>query len=79
MQTVCDTPDFLTSRIFFSIETTSMFKTFLLEARVEEMQWRTEGGLGVSNPPPKFRSFYKIKPDCKLSGKCLMFLFQHPD
>ena len=41
-------------------------------------QWRTEGGWGV-NPPPKFRSFDKVEPDCKLSGKCLMFLFQHPN
>jgi hypothetical protein len=42
------------------------------------LQWRTEGGFGVSNPP-KFRSFNKVEPDCKLSGKCLVFLFQHPN
>ena len=34
---------------------------------------------GGSNPPPKFRSFDKVEPDCKLSGKCLVFLFQHPN
>ena len=38
------------------------------------------GGLGVQRPlPPKFRSFDKVEPDCKLSGKCLVFLFQHPN
>ena len=38
------------------------------------------GGLGCSNPlPPKFQSFDKVEPDCKLSGKCLVFLFQHPN
>ena len=42
-------------------------------------QWRTEGGLGGSTPPPNFRSFEKIEPDCKLSRKCLVFLFQHPN
>jgi hypothetical protein len=42
-------------------------------------QWRTEGGLGGSTPPPKFRSFDKVESDCKLSGKCLVFLFQHPN
>ena len=37
-------------------------------------------GLEVSTPPPlKFRSFDKVKPDCKLSGKCLVFLFQRPN
>jgi len=30
-------------------------------------------------PPPKFRSFDKVEPDCKLSGKCLVFLFKHPN
>ena len=45
------------------------------------LQWRTEGGFGVFNSPPhpKFRSFDKVEPDCKLSGKCLVFLFQHPN
>jgi hypothetical protein len=38
----------------------------------------------VFKPPPhphpaKFRSFDKVEPDWKLSGKCLVFLFQHPD
>ena len=43
-------------------------------------QWRTEGvGFGVFKPPPKFRSFDKAAFDCKLSGKCLVFLFQHPN
>jgi hypothetical protein len=36
------------------------------------------GGLACSNPP-KFRSFDKVEPDCKLSRKCLVFLFQHPN
>jgi hypothetical protein len=41
-------------------------------------QWRTEGG-GFKHPLPKFRSFDKVEPDCKLSRKCLVFLFQHPN
>ena len=28
------------------------------------------GGWGVQTPPPKFLSFDKVEPDCKLSGKC---------
>jgi len=36
------------------------------------------GGLGVQTPP-KFQSFDKAAFDCKLSGKCLVFLFQHPN
>ena len=42
-------------------------------------QWRTEGGdFGGSTPlPPKFRSFDKVEPECKLSAKCLLFQFQH--
>ena len=36
--------------------------------------------MGVFKPPPReFRSFDKVKPDCKLSGKCSVFLFQHPN
>ena len=35
------------------------------------------GGFGGFNPPLKFLSFDKVEPDCKLSGKCLVFLFQH--
>ena len=44
-------------------------------------QWRTEGGgFGCSTPPPpKFRSFDKVETDCNLGGKCLVFLFQHPN
>ena len=37
------------------------------------------GGFGGFKPPPKFRSFDKVEPDCKLSRKCLVFLFQHPN
>jgi len=37
------------------------------------------GGFGVFKHPPKFRSFDKAAFDCKLSGKCLVFLFQHPN
>ena len=52
----------------------------LAESGCYYRQWRTEGGLGVQPaPPPKFRSFDKVEPDCKLSGKCLVFLFQHPN
>ena len=41
-------------------------------------QWRNEGVFeGFKPPPPKFRSFNKVEPDCKLSEKCLVFLFQH--
>ena len=45
------------------------------------IQWRTERGFGgVQTPtPPKFRSFDKAAFNCKLSGKCLVFLFQHPN
>ena len=50
-------------------------------------QWHTEGvggwvgggevgGFGVFKPP---RSFDKAAFDCKLSRKCLVFLFQHPN
>ena len=34
---------------------------------------------GGFKPPPKFRSFDKAAFDCKLSRKCLVFLFQHPN
>ena len=40
---------------------------------------RGRGFGGFNPPPPKFRSFDKVEPDCKLSGKCLVFLFQHPN
>ena len=37
-----------------------------------------EGGWVVQTPPSsKFRSFDKVESDCKLSGKYLVFLFQH--
>ena len=50
-----------------------------LVVRATCYQWHTEGG-GCSNPlPPKFRSFDKVEPDCKLSRKCLVFIFQHPN
>ena len=43
-------------------------------------QLRTEGGVwGVQPHPPKLRRFDKVEPDCKLGGKCLVFLFQHPN
>jgi hypothetical protein len=41
--------------------------------------YRRGGGVLNPSPPPKFRSFDKVEPDCKLSGKCLVFLFQHPN
>ena len=37
------------------------------------------GGEGQTPPPTTFRSYDKVKPDCKLSRKCLVFLFQHPN
>jgi hypothetical protein len=36
-------------------------------------------GVGGFKPLPEIPKFYKVEPDCKLSGKCLMFLFQHPN
>jgi hypothetical protein len=30
-------------------------------------------------PAPTSRKFDKVEPGCKLSGKCLVFLFQHPN
>jgi len=41
-------------------------------------QWRTEGVWGIQIPP-KLQTFDKVEPDCKLSGKCLVFLFKHPN
>jgi hypothetical protein len=41
------------------------------------IQWRTEGRRGVSTSPPEIPKFYKVEADYKLSGKCLVFLFQH--
>jgi hypothetical protein len=49
----------------------------------DEVQWRTEGGVGVFNPPPNFRSFDKAEPNSQFRGKyirnCLVFLFHHPN
>jgi hypothetical protein len=43
-------------------------------------QWRTAGVVwGFQPPPPEIPKFYRVEPDCKLSGKCLVFLFQHPN
>ena len=36
------------------------------------------GFWGGSTPPPEIPKLWQVEPDCKLSGKCLMFLFQHP-
>jgi hypothetical protein len=34
------------------------------------LQWRTEGGLGDSNPlPPKYKSFDKAEPNSQVLGK----------
>jgi len=30
-------------------------------------------------PNPTSRKFDRVEPDCKLSRKCLVFLFQHPN
>jgi hypothetical protein len=47
---------------------------------LKAVAYRRGGGVRVFNPPPpKFRSFDEVEPDCKLSGKGLMFLFQHPN
>jgi len=35
------------------------------------LQWRI--WFRSSNPPPTSRKFDKVKPDCKVSGKCLVF------
>ena len=58
----------------------------VLRLRMEERPpiWKItvayRGGFGgIQTPPPKFRNFDKVEPDCKLSGKCLVFLFQHPN
>ena len=37
------------------------------------------GGLGVQPPPRNSEVFYKVEPDCKLSGTSLVFLFQNPN
>jgi hypothetical protein len=57
------------------------FHNSYLHRQKREFQWRTEGGgcLGVQTPP-KFRRFDIVEPDCKFSGKYLVFLvflFQH--
>ena len=48
----------------------------------EEMEGLLKEDSGVPRrggfqPPPKFPSFDKVEPDCKLSEKCLVYLFQH--
>ena len=65
----------------FRRKTKSAFCACAITFQTQSNQWRTEGGCGGSNisPPPEFRSFDKFEPDCKLSGKCLVFLFQHPN
>ena len=47
--------------------------------RVIPVAYRGEGLGGLKPPSPNFRSFDKVEPDCKLRGKCLVFLFQHPN
>ena len=34
---------------------------------------------GSNTPPPEILKFWQAEPDCKLSEKCLVFLFQHPN
>ena len=60
--------------------TTHIYYTdkFVNNSVLTSNQWRTEGGgWGGQTPPPEIRSFDKAEPDCKLSGKCFVFLFQH--
>jgi hypothetical protein len=40
-----------------------------LRTKVTCYQWRTEGGLGISTPPPKFRNFDKAEPNSQFHGK----------
>jgi hypothetical protein len=48
------------------IPTTIQFRNFL----ITYMQWRTEGGLGGSTPPPlKLRKFDKAEPNSHFRGK----------
>jgi hypothetical protein len=49
------------------------------KSSVVESSGVPKGGFGVFNPPPppEIPNFDKVEPDCKLSGKCLVFLFQH--
>jgi hypothetical protein len=54
-----------------------LFSTNTELSILSSYQWRTEGGGGSTPPPPKFRSFDNVEPECKLSGKCLVFLIQH--
>ena len=43
-------------------------------------QWRTKGGLGGSNPPPRNSEVLtKSNRTANWAGKCLVFLFQHPN
>ena len=65
----------------FSIWNQNWKKRVFLPVKVPVCSGVPRGSLGGSKPPPppKFRSFDKVEPDCKLSGKCLVFLFQHPN
>ena len=55
------------------------FKTNHPNPLYHHHQWRTGGGVRVFKPPLKFRSFDNAAFDLKLRGKCLVFLFQHPN
>jgi hypothetical protein len=46
--------------------------------QLSRVQWRIEGGSTLP-PSPEIPKFYKVEPDCKLSGKCLVLPFQHPN
>jgi hypothetical protein len=44
-----------------------------------ELQWRTEGSLGVQTPLPKFRSFDKTEPNSLFRGKYIRNKLRTPD
>ena len=60
----------------YTSQRTAVLMKIVLSVEYAELQWHTEEG-GEFKTPPKFRSFDKVEPDCKLSRKCLVFLFQH--